>query len=52
VFRGKWKRKREFALFYFTLGAFAFFAIFFLHAPALFFWFRARKREKSAGAHI
>jgi hypothetical protein len=41
------RKKREFALFSFMLGAFAFFALFFLASRS-----RARMREKSAGAHL
>jgi hypothetical protein len=49
------RKKREFALFSFALGAFAFFrTLFSSRFRALFFASRsrARKREKSAGAHL
>ncbi len=43
------RKMREFSLFSFTLGAFAFFALF-LHR--VLFWLRARQCEKSASAHL
>jgi hypothetical protein len=47
-------KKREFALFYFARGAFPFFMLLFSRAPVLFLASRsrARKREKSNGAHL
>jgi hypothetical protein len=48
------RKKRELVLFSFTLRAFAFFALFFVRAFALFFAprSRAQKREQSACAHL
>jgi hypothetical protein len=48
------RKKRELALFSFALGAFVFFALFFVRAFALFFASRslARKRKQSACAHL
>jgi hypothetical protein len=45
-----WEKKRELAFLSFALGAFAFFALFFLSAIALFFWIRARDRESAKKA--
>jgi hypothetical protein len=41
------RKKREFALFSFALGAFAFFALFFLRAFALFFRFALASAKKA-----
>ncbi len=48
---GKGRKNLESLLFPYMLGAFGFFRTRFLCSPALFFWLRARKREKSEGAH-
>jgi hypothetical protein len=44
------RKKREFALFSFALGAFGFFAFCFLRAFAIFFGLRARERENAKNA--
>jgi hypothetical protein len=44
------RKKREFALFSFALGAFAFVTLFFLSAFALLFLLRARERKSAKKA--
>jgi hypothetical protein len=44
------EEKAQIRVVYFALGAFAFFALLFLRAFALFFWLGARERESAKKA--